>query len=266
MLTFRDRIGIATWVVGLILALQPTLISPAWEMTWYPLGTPLTVSLGSDLLVGTALFMALVGSTQWILSAWDLPRPEVRFREGAWAQPLAMGWLAFRLLPHQPSPRVRLVFLVSTLLVLALTWHTLVRVVAGVRPEYPARFLWRTLVFATAGVLYLWLYSLGVRSLVSATQMLVGTYLLAAALWLDILRPVRVRWLYSLIVALIVAQLAWAFRQTPLPPLRAGILLLLSFYLLTALVERGLQHRLSLRVVAEFIGTGILALALILLL
>lgn len=266
MLEFRDRISVAAWVAGLILALQSALISPAWEITWYPLGTPLTISLGSDFLVGGALFMALVGATQWILAAWDLPRPNIPLREGTWAQPLAMGWLAFRLLPHQPGPRARIIFLLSTLLLLALAWHTLARILAGVRAEYPVRFAWRTLVFATAGVLYLWLYGLRVRSLLSATQMLVGTYLLAAALWLDILHPARLRWLYSLIVAIVIAQLAWALRQTPLPSLRAGILLLLAFYLLTALVERGIQHRLNPRLVVEFAGTGIIALALVLLL
>lgn len=265
MLSFRDRISVATWVVGLILALQPILLAPRWNVTWYPLGTPLTVSVDRDFVLGMFLFAAVVGGTQWVLAAWDLKRPGVRFREGAWTLPLAIGWLALRLLPHRPDLRAWVGLLVGTLLVIALSWHTLARLLGGIRAEYPARLVWRVLVFVAAGALYLWLYGLGVRSLLAATQMLVGTYLLAAALWLEMSRPASVRWLYSLITALIIAQFAWAFRQTMLSPLRAGLILLLIFYLLTALVERGVQERLNVRVVVEFLATATLALIVILL-
>ncbi len=251
MLTFRDRIGITTWVVGLLLALQPTLLTPSWRITWHPLGTPLTLMIGRDTFLGLFLFLTLTGGTQWILYAWDANPKGIPFRQGAWTLPLAVGWLALRLLPHQTATRPWIVLLVGSLVILALSWHTLVRIVHQVEVTYPADFVWRLLVFVVAGILYLWLYSLPVRSLLSATQMLVGTALLTTALWLPLALKSYVRWLYSLVAGIVVAQFAWAFHHTPIPPLRAGVLLLLLFYLLVTTVERASQERLSMRFLGE---------------
>ncbi len=264
MQTFRDRISVVTWVAGLMLALQPVLIAPAWAFTWYPLGSPLTLIVDRDLIVGTLLVMVIVGGTQWVLTAWDLPEPHVPFREGAWALPLAIGWIALRLLPYQPTPRAWLAFLAGTLLILALSWHVLAHTAGKAPARWPASFLLRANAFAAAGTLYLWLYNLGTRSLLSATQMLVGTYLLAAALWLETPVPARLRWLYSLVAGLIIAQLAWALKQTPLSPLRAGLILLLLFYIQTAVFERALLGKLRLRVALEYVVTGLVVLVLIL--
>ncbi len=265
MLGFRDRISIVAWVAGLVLVVQPILLAPSWQITWFPFGTPLTVTVDRDFLLALLLFPALIGGTQWILRAWDVPYRGTRLREGAWTLPLAVGWLALRLLPHQPTTRAWVVFLAGALLILALTWHTLSRLLGKVPAEYPVGLVWRVLVFAVAGVLYLWLYGLRVRSLLATTQMLVGTYLLAVSLWLSMSFSPRARWLYGLVVAFIVAQFAWAFRQIALGPLRGGLLLLLLFYMLTALVERGARERLDARVIVEFTATVVLALVLILL-
>ena len=251
MLTFRDRIGITTWVVGFLLALQPTLLTPSWALTWHPLGTPLTLTIGRDTLVGLFLFLALTGGTQWILFAWDANPRGVAFRQGAWALPLAVGWLALRLLPHQPTPRAWGILFVGTLAILALAWHTLVRVIHHVDETYPAGFVWRVLVFVAAGILYLWLYSLPLRSLISATQMLVGTSLLAIALWLPLPLKPPIRWLYGLVAGIVIAQFAWAFHHIPISPLRGGILLMLLFYLVVTVVERAVQERLNIRILTE---------------
>ncbi len=264
MLTYRDRIGTAAWVVGVLLVVQPVLLAPVWAITWYPLGSPLSLTVDRDTFLGVLLALALVGGTQWVLQGWDTPDIRVRGREGAWALPLALGWLALRLLPRQPHREAWLAVLLGTLLLLALAWHTLVHLFREMKAPYPAAFVWRTLTFGAAGSLYLWLYLLGERSLVAATQMWVGTTLLAAALWLKTPLAPRERWLYSLIVGMMVAQLAWALKQTTLSPLRSGGVLLLVFYLSTSVLERVWTHHLNLRVLVEYLVTGAVALAFIL--
>ncbi len=263
MMTFRDRISLLTAMTGVVLALQPILIAPRYTFTWYPFGTPLTVTVGAGFWLGVLLFLVLVSGTQWVLVAWDVPHRSVRFAEGAWTLPLAIGWIALRLFPYQHTKEARTALLVAALLLLALTWHSLGRVLGRVPGEFPAAFVLRTLVFATGGTLYLWLYTVGERSLLSATQMLVGSYLLAAAFWVDLPLPLSTRWLYSAVVGLIVGQMAWMFRHTTLSPLRAGLLLLLLFYGLVLTFEREMQGRLSLRFIGEVVLTGLIALALV---
>jgi len=93
--------------------------------------------------------------------------------------------------------------------------------------------------------------------------MLVGSYLLAAALWVDVPVPLRVRWLYSAVLGVIIGQLAWMFRHTALSPLRGGLLLLLVFYALALVFERAMRSRLTVRFLGEILLTGVLALVLI---
>ncbi len=264
MTTYRDRISVATWVTGLLLALQPVLVTPTWRVTWYPFGTPLSVEVDRDFFLGIWVIMVLIGGTHWVLGAWDLPTREIRFQEGWWALPLTLGWLALRLLPYQSSPRTWLVLLLGTLLVLALTWHAITSLATRRAAGYPAAFVVRTVVFVAAGVLYHWLYALGERSLLAATQIWVGTTLLMAAYWVEPPLWPRQRWLYSLIGGLLVAQLAWALKQTTLTPFRSGLLLLLMFYLYSSLLERAITGRLPSRVLLEFALTGGIALILIL--
>ncbi len=256
MHTYRDRVAILTWVTAVLLAVQPVFLVPRFTWTWYPFGTPLTVVVGRDVWLGGALMLVVMAGTQWVLSAWDVPQSPPSFIHGAWALPLAEAWIALRLLPRQETRLAWLVFFVSTLLILALTWHSTTKALGHVPVDFPAPFILRTLAFATAGTLYLWLYSVGERSLLSATQMLVGSYLLAAALWQDIPIVPRLRWLYSLVVGLIVGQMAWLFRHVALSPLQGGLLLLLIFYGLTVILERHLERRLTTRLLLELAVTA----------
>ncbi len=262
MLAYRDRISLLTAMTGIVLALQPILITPRYVFTWYPFGTPLSVTVGPAFWLGVLLFLTVVPGTQWVMAAWDVPHLP-RFVEGAWTLPLAISWIALRLFPYQGTLRAWVALLFTSLLLLALTWHSLVDLLGGVRSQFPASFVLRTLVFATAGTLYLWLYTVGERGLLSATQMLVGSYLLAAAFWEDLPVSVSLRWQYSAVVGLVVGQMAWVFLHTTLPPLRAGLLLLLLFYALVLIFERDMQRRLSLRFLGEVAFTSMVALILI---
>lgn len=266
MHTYRDRISILTWVTGVFLALQPVLIAPTRAYTWYPFGTPLTVVVGRDLIVAALLALVVVAGTQWVLAAWDVPRGPVRWPVGAWALPLAISLLALRLLPHQLGRRAWVAFLVGTLLALALTWHALARDVGGVPADFPVRFVLRALAFVTAGMFYLWVYVMGERALLAVTQMSAGSFLLATEILRQEHQSARARWLYGGVTGIVVGELAWAFRHTALSPLRAGLTLLLAFYLLTALSERALQATLTPRIVLEYLGTSAVTLVLILLL
>ncbi len=266
MQTFRNRIGVLTWVTGLLLAVQPVFQAPQYVLTWHPFGSPLTILIGQAFWLGALLMIAIMTGTQWVLAAWDIVVSPPAFVRGVWTLPLAMSWIALRLLPRQATRGAWLALFAATLLLLAMTLYSLAKALGGAGEEYPASFILRTLVFATAGTLYLWLYSVGERSLLTATQMLVGSYLLAVAFWQPVHVASRLRWLYGLVLGLIIGQMAWLFRHVGLSSLQGGLLLLLVFYGLAVIFERYLEARLTNRLLLELFITGLMVVFVVMLL
>ncbi|MCZ7567876.1 MAG: hypothetical protein M5U01_04650 [Ardenticatenaceae bacterium] len=131
-------------------------------------------------------------------------------------------------------------------------------------PAYtPARLGLNLVVYLSALVLFAGIYSAKLRSLLSATAMVVLAGLLALALLRAERRMTLHTWLYAAICALILGEATWALNYWGVSALAGGSLLLLAFYFFTGLAQQQLLGRFSRAILLEFLfvvgfGLGVL--------
>jgi hypothetical protein len=113
-------------------------------------------------------------------------------------------------------------------------------------------------VYLAAFVLYIALYGARLRSLISASAVL----LLSTGLSLELYRHAEKRtgriWLYALLTGLAMSELTWGLNYTRASARLGGAFLLLTFYLFSGLAQQHLWGRLTRRVTVEY---GLVALA-----
>lgn len=131
--------------------------------------------------------------------------------------------------------------------------------------HYELGRLWLNLVaYVVAFGFFVVIYRTRARSILTATEVMLVSGLLAAS----ILRvgPAQAgrSWLFAGIAALIMGQSMWALNFWRLPPLTAGLWLLLIFYLVTGLAQQCLLGRLTRRALVEFAAVAAAGLFVIL--
>ncbi|MGC8874618.1 MAG: hypothetical protein ACP5SI_09275, partial [Chloroflexia bacterium] len=119
-----------------------------------------------------------------------------------------------------------------------------------------------TLVYPTAFFLYSAIYALKVRSLFSATSIVLLSYLMAYTMLRKIGPQARAR-TAAAIISLCVGEVTWPLNYWAIGGLFGGTFLLLVFYLLLNLVRQGLLGRLTWRVALEYLLVGLLGMAAI---
>jgi hypothetical protein len=139
---------------------------------------------------------------------------------------------------------------------------------ASVAPESSgygaARLALNMLAYLLAFALFVLIYQSRVRSLVSATLVLIVAFLVA----LDLLSATEAAYgrvlLFAVANALVIGECTWALNYSGLSAWAGGLLLLALFYILVNVSHQHLLGRLTRATVIEFIVVGILVLALIL--
>lgn len=121
-----------------------------------------------------------------------------------------------------------------------------------------ARLCLNLIAYLVALVLYVGIFR-GERSLLSAVAVLVASGLLA----LDLLRVDGRTWICALVAGLTMGEVAWALSYWPMGGLRAGMFLLLIFYVITGLAQQGLLGRLNRWILVEFAIVTIVGLVLL---
>jgi len=130
---------------------------------------------------------------------------------------------------------------------------------------YELSSVWLNLVaYGVAFWFFVAIYQTRARSILSATEILVVSGLLAASLLRVGPAQAGRTWLFAGITALVMAQSMWALNFWRVPPLTAGLWLLLIFYLLTGLAQQHLLGRLTRRAVIEFAAVAAIGLFAIL--
>ncbi len=125
-----------------------------------------------------------------------------------------------------------------------------------------ARLAVNLAIYLVALILFATIYNWKLRSLFSSPAIGLAAGLLA----LELLRSSEAEfwrtWLYSAVVALVMAEVVWALNYWNLPALIGGAFLLIFFYALTGLAQQYLWNRLTVIVLVEFtlIVTGAIAL------
>jgi intracellular septation protein A len=126
-----------------------------------------------------------------------------------------------------------------------------------------ARLGMNALTYGLALVLFLVVYRTRVRSIVSATEIMLLSGLLALELLRGSERPLPLVLLYAGITGLVLGQATWALNYWRLASLTGGLVLLVLFYDVVGLSQHALQGRINRRVLLEFGLITVAALALI---
>jgi hypothetical protein len=181
-----------------------------------------------------------------------------------WSLPIALVIVALLLLPVAPTRLYWLLGLLLTGLALGLSLAGLYHTIDPFAPGYRrARLGMNALTYGVALLLFLVVYRTRVRSIISATEIMLLSGLLALELLRGSERPTFLVTLYAGITGLVLGQATWALNYWRLDSLSGGLILLLLFYNIVGLAQHALQGRISRRIVLEFGLITIAALALI---
>jgi hypothetical protein len=297
---YRDRASVMIWVVLMGLAAQRFLALPGRSFTTQVLGSPITLTITADTVLAVLLAGLVATGVEAIVRAhpkadsqlatarrWRqrqqplhgsraTPSPSsaltaqeraelvIRSHWVYWGGPIALILVAAFLLPVAPSTVYWVLGLVGTGVVLGLAvagiYYTIDPFQTGYRR---ARLGMNALVYALALVLFLVVYRTRVRSIVSATEVLLVSSLLALELLRGSARPTIIVALYAAITGLVLGQATWALNYWRLDSLTGGLVLLVLFYDISGLSQHGLQGRIKRRIVVEYALITIAAMALI---
>ena len=261
---YRSQISVTLWVVLFTLALGAVVRLPERILSVEVLGSPLTLAITGNVLVGIgALVMVCTG-----LEAALRTHPEtdlLHFSFQYWALPGAIVLTAAFLLPKAPSDAWWAIGLMITGAILGATLIAEYFIVDPEGPRYGnARLILNVIAYGLAALAFVLVYASRSRALISAT--LIGA--IAGLLTIDLLRTdtrsLRLVLLYSLIAAVIMAQTTWVLNYLPSITPRAGLVLLITFYLLVGLAHQQILGRLGRRQVAEYLALAALATGLVL--
>jgi hypothetical protein len=297
LVDYRDRVSVLIWVVLMGLAAQRFLTLPARGITGTIFGSPITLTITANTILGALLAGLVATGTEAVVRAhprsqytrgWDefgatglnsnpgRSRPQeattpwrgpTLARTGHWvfwSLPIALMAVTLLLLPAAPNSSYWLVGLVATGVALGLSmagiYYTVDPFARGYRR---ARLGLNALTYAVALVLFLVVYRTRVRSIVSATQITLISGLLALELLRGSERPIPLVTLYAAITGLVLGQATWALNYWRLNSLTGGLVLLLVFYNVVGLAQSALQGRIRRRVLLEHALITVAGLALI---
>jgi len=277
LVDYRDRASVLVWVALMGLVAQRVLALPSREITTTVLGSPITLTITSNTILGALLAALVASGTESVVRAH--PRTRVgAMRAGRqldltlissnhwvfWALPVALVVVALFLLPVTPSQSYWLLGLMLTGAALGLSmagiFYTIDPFARGYRR---ARLGMNALTYAVALVLFLVVYRSRARSIVSATEVMLVSGLLALELLRGSGRPMLMITLYAGITALVLGQVTWALNYWRLASLTGGLVLLVVFYDVVGLAQNALQGRIGRRVIIEYGLISIAAMALI---
>ena len=238
---------------------------PAWLFVGPLLGSEVTVPVTGSAVLGLVLIALVISGTDAVVRAHPRSQTgDLGYRWAFWGLPSAL--IVVALLPvaarplgallvnragadgHRPWPRHGRHLLLSRPLC-----HRL--------PACPPGL--NALIYAVALIIFLVVYQTRVRSILSATEVMVLSGLLSLELLRGSERPLRLVALFAGIVGLVLGEATWALNYWRLNSLTGGLLLLLLFYDGVGLAQHGIQGRISRRVIFEYMLISIATLALI---
>jgi hypothetical protein len=287
LVDYRDRASVLVWVSLMGLVAQRVLALPSREVSATVLGSPITLTITTNTILGVLLAALVASGTEavvrahpralaagWLDSPSRLLRPEVAHRDllgGSpaprwvfWALPVALVVVALFLLPVAPSQTYWLLGLMLTGAALGLAmagvFYTIDHFARGYRR---ARLGMNALTYGVALVLFLVVYRSRARSIVSATEVMFVSGLLALELLRGSGRPALMITLYAAITGLLLGQVTWVLNYWRLSSLTAGLVLLVIFYDAVGLAQNALQGRIGRRVLIEYGLISLAAMALI---
>lgn len=293
LIDYRDRVSVLIWVVLMGLAAQRFLDLPTRSFEAVVLGSPVNFTITANTVLGVLLAGLIASGTEAVvrahprlltapnyrpetLPAWQrLPtrinaRPQAGSRSrGAaswvfWGLPIALIAVAVLLLPLAPTVSYWVLGLIATGIALGLSLAGIYYTVDPFQPGYRrARLGLNALTYAVALLLFLVVYRTRARSIISATEVLLVSSLLALELLRGSERPIILVALYAGITGVVLGQATWVLNYWRLDGLTGGLVLLMLFYNVVGLAQHALRDRIRRRILLEYGLITIAAMALI---
>jgi hypothetical protein len=218
---------------------------------------------GYWLVVTLLVLLTAAGMDSLVRSLPELADTPMRYTFTTWVLPCLVTVAAASVVPNMAGdPRAWILSLAifSALLLIVVTagYGTLLQ---GAPWHRGARLGLNVATYLAAFALYYRIYGMQVRSLMSATAVVLITFPLALELLRGTAEDVETTWLYAAVVALVVGQLMWVLNAWGLNALQGGSLLLVLFYTFGGISQQHMAGRLSRRVVLEFVVVGLVGLA-----
>lgn len=294
---YRDRTSVMIWVILMGLALQRFLSLPARSIETEVFGSPITLTITANTILGAVLAALAASGTEAIVRAHpralripareqrlaratamgpalSLPGDSVVMSDGPalapgwhwvfWGLPVALVMVAVLLLPLAPTSVYWVLALIVTGTVLSLSMAGIYYTIDPFQPGYRrARLGLNALTYAIALLMFLVVYRTRVRSMVSATEVLLVSSLLALELLRGSERPMALVALYAGIIGLILGQATWALNYWRLDSLTGGLVLLVLFYDAVGIAQSAIQGRVRRRLLLEYGLITVAAFALI---
>ncbi len=248
-------------LLGLVIYFLIQLPSRAIELTLF--GSPLTLVVSQRWLMALLLGGLAATGTRAIVYAHPLlPGQASGYALTFWVLPgllviLATLWLP-SLIPALDwwAAGVATTGILLWFIVLA-EYHT----IDPSDPRYELARLWLNLVtYGVAFGFFVAIHQTRARSALSATEVLLVSGLLTASLLRTGPAQADRAWLFAGMTALVMGQSMWALNFWRISPLKAGLWLLLIFYLFTGLAQQQLLGRLTRRALVEFAAVAAIGL------
>ncbi|MGE5531362.1 MAG: hypothetical protein ACM3VW_04505 [Bacteroidota bacterium] len=292
---YRDRASVMIWVVLMGLAAQRFLVLPERAFTSEIFGSPITLTITANTILAVLLTGLVATGTEAVVRAHPKgePSPAGRVRRRAyasiatpvrppalspqeraalasrshwvyWGAPVALILVAIFLLPLAPSAVYWVLGLIAAGVTLGLALAGIYYTIDPFQTGYRrARLGMNALTYALALLLFLVVYRTRTRSVLSATEVLLVSTLLAMELLRGSERPTVMVALYAGIAGLVLGQATWALNYWRLDSLTGGLVLLVLFYDVVGLSQHALQGHVRRRIVVEYALITITAIALI---
>lgn len=254
---------IALVLLGLALASLNT--RPAGELDFTFLGSPLAVSLsGATLIVALLVALTCLGAEVMVRAHPWLATAPLAYTIIFWPLPAIVTLAAAMMVPTLYGRPLWLVGLTLTFMGLAVVLLGQYQAIdPGARYYDRARLLLTLIAYGAAFFLFAAVTAARIRSIVSATTLLLVSIVLGLTLLRGAANEWRRAWVYAVACGVVIGELTWAINYWPIGPIGAAALLLLAFYTLTGLAQQALQGRLTRRVLLEFLVFGVLLFIII---
>jgi hypothetical protein len=249
----RISATVSLTLLGLFTYFLIELPSRTIELTL--LGSPLTLVVSQGWLMALLLGgLAATGTRAVIYAHPGLPRRASEYAVLFWVLPGLLAILAALWLPRLvPSLGWWLVGIAVSGLLLWFAVLAEYHTIDPADPYYELARLWLNLLaYATAFGFFVVIYQTRARSILTASEVLFVSGLLALSLLQAGPDQAGRSWLFAGVVAVLMAQSMWALNFWRVPSLTAGLWLLLLFYLYSGLAQQQLLGRLTRRALLEF--------------
>ena len=260
---YRNHLSVTTWIVLASLTFGVLISFPERAYSVTVFGSPIDFRFSSSFLAGLVALAATWAGSEAALRTHpqkQLLRHTYRF----WGLPTAIVLTGTVLLASIQTESVWLIILGTTGAALAASIAGEYHTVDPDAPEYGhARLLLNVMAYAVAALAFILIYLSRSRSLISVT--IIG--LTAGLLAMDLLRGSQARkrlvFLYSTLIALVLAQFTVLLNYWPFPSVRVALTLMVGFYLLVGMAQQALRGDIRRRRVIEYLLMFIVAVAVI---